>query len=155
MCPVGVLRPPRGPASVVLPLVGVIDDELTAGLCQVVRALVEVDGIDVVTCDTSAAAGGVGLVGALVRLQLTARRLGYAIRIRAARADLRVLVELTGLADTLPIVDHTTPPRLVSPDEGHRESEELDEAWVEERVDTGDGAVGDVDGLHGEGLEPS
>jgi hypothetical protein len=139
----------------VLPLVGVIDDELTAGLCQVVRALLEADGIEVVTCDTSAAAGGVGLVGALARLQLTARRLGYAIRIRAARDDLRVLVDLTGLADALPILDHTTTSRLGSTDEGVREAEELDEARVEERVDTGDGAVGDVDDLHGEGLEPS
>lgn len=102
-CPMGVLRPPAGPASVVLPLVGVVDDELTAAMCHVLRAVFEADGIDVVTCDARRAAGGVALVGALARLQLTARRLGYAIRIRGANDELCLLVDLTGLADVLPI----------------------------------------------------
>jgi hypothetical protein len=45
------------------------------------------------------------LVEELARLQLTAQRLGYAIRLRQAPPDLRALLDLCGLADVVPDID--------------------------------------------------
>lgn len=108
-CPARLLRAPLGgERSIVLPLVGGVDGELTDGLCAVVRAMLEERAVDVVTFDTAAAGIDLRLVGALARAHLTARRLGCAIRVRGDER-LVLLVELVGLRDVLPEVDDRDP----------------------------------------------
>jgi anti-anti-sigma regulatory factor len=70
----------------------------------------------------------------LVRLQLTARRCGAAIRLCHARAELVDLLALVGLSDVLPVVADSgyEPDRLV---------EQREEPLVDEEVDPGDPTV--------------
>jgi hypothetical protein len=103
-CPARLLRAPAGERSVVLPVVGGVDGELTDGLCAVVRAMLEERAVDVVTFDTASAGIDLRLVGALARAQLTAKRLGCAIRVRGDQR-LVLLVDLVGLRDVLPRID--------------------------------------------------
>jgi ABC-type transporter Mla MlaB component len=91
----------RKPANVVLTLVGVIDEGQTASLCGALRACLQPDGNEVVTCDARRAVACFGLVGALARLQLIAHEHGNTIRITGVRNDVRVLIDLAGLADVL------------------------------------------------------
>ena len=44
-------------------------------------------------------------VDALARLQLTARRLGYQIKLRSACHDLQELLALMGLRDVVPVAE--------------------------------------------------
>ncbi len=88
----------------VLTLVGIVDDAQTAHLCGILRASLEPDSDEVVTCDTQEATACFGLVGALARLQLIARQHGNMIRIVGARKELTALIHLAGLADALPVV---------------------------------------------------
>jgi ABC-type transporter Mla MlaB component len=46
-----------------------------------------------------------GIVDALARLQLAARRSGYEIAVTDAPSDLRELIELAGLSDALGVVE--------------------------------------------------
>ena len=69
---------------------------------------------------------------ALVRLQLTARRLGATLRLENASPALADLIELAGLADVL-IIDSRV--------EVHREVEQREEVGVDEEVHRGDDAV--------------
>jgi anti-anti-sigma regulatory factor len=91
------------PASVVLTLVGAIDDAQTASLCGTLRTCLEPGGAEVVTCDARRAVACFGVVGALARLQLIAREHGRTLRITGVRSELRVLIDLAGLAGVLPI----------------------------------------------------
>ncbi|MEU9555278.1 STAS domain-containing protein [Streptomyces fumanus] len=86
------------PAVLVLP--GSVSREETPRLCDEVRGLLERTGTGVVVCD----AGGLGpgppgleTIELLARLQLTARRAGGLIRLRAPRPALRALLDLVGL----------------------------------------------------------
>ena len=91
--------------------------------------------VDLVTCEV----GGlvqpdVTAVGALARLQLTARRSGRAIRLRNARVELCDLLALTGLRDELPVC----PGLLAQP---HRQSEQREQLRIDEEVDPADPSV--------------
>ena len=108
-CPLTVLRPPAGPGSVVLPLVGVVDRALTDGLCGVVRDMLESEGVDLVTCDASGVAGDLELIGALARMHVTAEQLGRGFRVRGAGSELCLLVEVVGLADVLRVHPEVRP----------------------------------------------
>ena len=66
-----------------------------------------------------------GLVDRLARLQLAARRLGYAIRLRNPCDELRALLDLVGLSDVLPL-------------EAGREAERREQLGVDEVVDRRD-----------------
>lgn len=92
----GDLWPPVGPRSVV---VRVCDTsaETRAALCAQVRRLLGRGDVDVVTCDCSNATADLEAIDALARLQLTARRLGGRIRLRAAPTDLVELIEFVGV----------------------------------------------------------
>jgi ABC-type transporter Mla MlaB component len=46
-----------------------------------------------------------GIVDALARLQLAARRSGYEVAVTDAPSDLRELIELAGLSDALGVVE--------------------------------------------------
>jgi gamma-glutamyl:cysteine ligase YbdK (ATP-grasp superfamily) len=50
-----------------------------------------------------------GIVDALARLQLAARRSGYEIAVTDAPSDLRELIELAGLADALGVEPRRQP----------------------------------------------
>jgi hypothetical protein len=52
-------------------------------------------------CDVGALAPDAAAVDALARLQLTARRLGYEIRLRDASVDLQDLLDFVGLRNVL------------------------------------------------------
>jgi ABC-type transporter Mla MlaB component len=99
------LHPPHGPRTVVLMLDGPMTAETVSALCARVRAALRITDVDLVTCDvrrlTSADAG---VVDAVARLQLTARRAGSSIRLRSASAALCDLLELAGLRGAVPCV---------------------------------------------------
>jgi ABC-type transporter Mla MlaB component len=59
--------------------------------------MIEAAGAGVVACDVEALAADLIAVEALVRLQLTARRLGSSIRLRGAPHELVALLRLCGL----------------------------------------------------------
>jgi ABC-type transporter Mla MlaB component len=53
-------------------------------------------------CDVSALTDpDVGTIGALARLQLAARQLGFELRLRHASSELRELLAFVGLSETL------------------------------------------------------
>jgi hypothetical protein len=54
-----------------------------------------------IVCDVGALAPDAAAVDALARLQFTARRLGYEIRLRDASVDLQDLLDFVGLRDVL------------------------------------------------------
>jgi len=62
-----------------------------------VRRLLRDGGIDVVTCDLRDAVPDLGAIDALARLQLTAKRLGGRIRLRATAPDLTELIDWIGV----------------------------------------------------------
>ncbi|HEX6310549.1 MAG TPA: sulfate transporter [Acidimicrobiia bacterium] len=72
----------------------------TRAVCARIRAFVP-GRAPLVTCDVGAAEPDLETVDALAQLQLTALRLGSTVRLRHARGDLRELLALTGLAETL------------------------------------------------------
>ncbi|MEU8528311.1 STAS domain-containing protein [Streptomyces sp. NPDC048629] len=72
------------------------------GLCaDLERRLVGLDPADVV-CDVGALAqADLAVVDALARLRLTAGRLGHTLRFRGAGRELRLLLALVGLDETV------------------------------------------------------
>jgi ABC-type transporter Mla MlaB component len=71
-------------------------------LCDQLSVVVRYGGVRLVLCDVSAvAAQDAVLVEVLLRLQLTARRLGGRIRVHRASAQLLDLLTATGLRDVL------------------------------------------------------
>ncbi|HEY2789499.1 MAG TPA: hypothetical protein VGI72_08580 [Gaiellales bacterium] len=59
-------------------------------------------GARVLVCDVRGVEPDAGTVDALARLQLAARRLGLEIGLAGASRDLRLLIDLVGLAEALP-----------------------------------------------------
>lgn len=89
------LWPPAGPRSVVVRVLATPDARSL--LCSQVRRLLRRGDVDVVTCDCRSAVADLGAIDALARLQLTARRLGGRIRLRAAPAELTELIDFVGV----------------------------------------------------------
>jgi anti-anti-sigma regulatory factor len=84
----------------------VLSDPLTpadvAAVCERGHAQLEAGDADVLVCDVGALARpGAAAVDALARLALTARRMGRDIRFVGASQELRLLVDLCGLAEVL------------------------------------------------------
>ncbi|MFJ9813807.1 STAS domain-containing protein [Streptomyces sp. NPDC101151] len=82
----------------VLMLAGPVTRDEVQGLCDDVRALLEVSGAGVIVCDV----GGLGppglrTVDLLARLELAARRAGGRIRLRDPDPALHALLDLVGL----------------------------------------------------------
>ena len=83
--------------AVLVPAGPVTRDEV-AGLCDDVRALLEVTGAGVVVCDVGGLGPpGLGTVDLLARLELAARRAGGRIRLRDPDPALHALLGLVGL----------------------------------------------------------
>jgi ABC-type transporter Mla MlaB component len=107
-----------------------------AELCECVRCRLEGCDAEVLVCDVRALTHpDVATVGALARLQLTARRLGRRIQLRDPPLELRRLLELCGLADVLPAGARLRLEPLGQPEEWEQPR------GVEERVDGGDPPV--------------
>ncbi|MEU6087634.1 STAS domain-containing protein [Streptomyces sp. NPDC047085] len=84
--------------TAVLVLRGPVTRDEVAGLCDDVRALLEVSGGGVVVCDVGALGPpGLGTVDLLARLELAARRAGGRIRLRGPDPSLLALLDLVGL----------------------------------------------------------
>ncbi|MFE4623330.1 STAS domain-containing protein [Streptomyces mirabilis] len=112
------------PAVLVLP--GPLTRDQVPGLCDDVRARLEATGAGVVVCDVAGLGPpGLATVDALARMQLTARRAGGRVRLRAPAPPLLLLLDLVGLRFEV---------------EG--EAEEREPALgVQEAVEPGDAAV--------------
>jgi ABC-type transporter Mla MlaB component len=81
--------------------IGTITRADVPALCERLRTLVEGHDIAVVACEVGAAAVDLATVETLVRLQLTARRLGCRIRLHDASRELGALLALCGLEEVL------------------------------------------------------
>ena len=141
------LWPPAGPLSVVLAVPEQLDAAGVVRLQRAVRRLLRSGTVSLVTCDVRRlAAADLAAVGALARLQLTARRAGGSMRVRAASDGLRAVLALAGLADTVPAA---APAAGCRPVPGwtelsvqlQRQAELLEEPGVEEDVEMHDPPV--------------
>ncbi|MFJ6750891.1 MULTISPECIES: STAS domain-containing protein [unclassified Streptomyces] len=103
--PATVPPPPPGPRTAVWHLPPPLSPAEIPALCARLRRLLrEHPYVTTVLCDVTALdAPGATAVEALLRLQLTAHRLGRGIRLRHAPETLRLLLTLTGLAEALPL----------------------------------------------------
>jgi hypothetical protein len=71
-----------------------------------------------------------GIVDALARLQLAARRSGYEVSVADAPNDLRELIELAGLSDVLRVVEPRRQPEEREERLGVEEERELPDSAV-------------------------
>src|SRR5262249_56454852 len=109
--------------------------EAGRGLCGQARRLLATRGADLVTCVVAALTpADATAVDALARLQLPARRLGRAIRLRDAPAELRDLLALSGLRDALPLCAGLGT-------QAHRQIEQREQLRIDEEVDPPDPPV--------------
>ena len=120
--------PARGVNGLVLS--GALTPADAAALCERARLELERSGAEVLVCDVAALTRpDAGTIEALARLQLTARRLGRQVRLRHPSPELRELLDLCGLSETLRV-------------EPRRQPEEREQPLrVEERVDGDDPPV--------------
>ena len=92
----GASLPDDGPSTIVFAIAGPIARDELPSLCERFRAAAQTGGV--VVCDV----GGIGppdavAVDALARVQLTAKRLGCAVRLRDPSEELLVLLAFMGL----------------------------------------------------------
>lgn len=94
--------PNESPSTIILRIDGRIDRDDVEPLCDRVHSLLEAGHADLVVCDVSRiVAPDAVAVDALARMQLTAHRLGYGIRVRHACPYLVGLLFLSGLSDVV------------------------------------------------------
>jgi ABC-type transporter Mla MlaB component len=85
---------------------GHIDPEAIPSLCRQLALLIDHSQAELVGCDLAGLRGcDLVAVDALARLQLTAKRLGRAIRLCRASDQLVELVALAGLREILPVLE--------------------------------------------------
>ena len=115
-------------------------------LCERVRSLLEGDAAELVVCDVGAITHPDGAtVEALVRLQLTALRMGRRVRLLDASAELEELLALSGLSDVVPCDQ-------LSLDQRRQPEEREPAGGVEEERDPADPVAGDLQDLERPGL---
>jgi ABC-type transporter Mla MlaB component len=133
--PLESLRPPSGPRTIVVDVSGPIARAAVPDLCEHLRLRLAKGDVDLVTCEVGGLVNpDVTAVGALARLQLTARRSGRTIRLRNAQVELCDLLTLTGLRDELPVC----PGLLAQP---YRQPEQREQVRIDEEVDPADPSV--------------
>lgn len=103
------------------------------GLCSRLRASLRATPAETAVCDVDdLVEADLLTVDALARLQLAARRMGCAVRLRAAPRDLRALLIFTGLGDVIPPAELRVETRRQSEQREHalgvEEERELDDA---------------------------
>jgi ABC-type transporter Mla MlaB component len=93
---------PPGPTTV-FTIRGPLDRADVPGLCARLRTSLADTASEIALCDVdSLVEPDLVTVDALARLQLAARRLGCAVRLRDASADLRGLLAFAGLEGVIP-----------------------------------------------------
>jgi hypothetical protein len=128
-------QPMPEPDSAMLVVEAISREEVPAA-CERLRALIGACDADVVVCDVGALAADLVTVEALLRMRLTARRLGRGLRLRNASVDLERIVAFCGLWGVLSGEPASGAGRcLGQPEEGEHPR------GVEEGVDRGDAAV--------------
>ena len=115
------------------------------GLCRRARALLEHAGTDLLVCDVHATEAAectdMVVVDALTRLQLTAGRIGVRFCVHNASCELRELLTVSGLSEVVRTCADLGVEPLGKPEQGEQRG------GVQERVDPGDPAAGDLDHL--------
>ena len=87
-----------------------------ARLCEQVRKGLRASGARVVVCDVDGVGQpDIGIVDALARMQLVARRNGGEVRLRCASGQLLDLIRFVGLAKVLPLHPGLFAPRQRRP----------------------------------------
>jgi anti-anti-sigma regulatory factor len=126
-------RPPPGTRTLVLLVAGRVAAADVPNMCERVRVVLEKCGAASVVCDVGAVVDpDAVMVDAIVRLQLTTRRLGRRFRLHRASPALRHLLEFMGLSD---VVSLDVDSRI----EARRQLEEWEQALgVEEEGDPAD-----------------
>lgn len=133
--PVLELRPTGEPRAPVIAVSGSISRGDIRLLSERMAALLGGGSAELVVCDV----GGLSdpdavTIDALAHLWLTARRLGYQVRLDGVSNELQELLSLVGLCDVLSRTE-----RLLAPLEFQRETEQREEArGVEEEADPRD-----------------
>jgi ABC-type transporter Mla MlaB component len=124
---------PFEPSTIVVVLGGVLDRADLPRLSDQLHASLQHSDAKLVVCDVGGLVDPDAVaVDAVVRLQLTARRLGRAIRLRRASLELQELLAFLGLEDVVPL----GAPSLLEP---RRQAEEREQArGVEEERDPAD-----------------
>jgi ABC-type transporter Mla MlaB component len=102
--PVGARSPGDPAAAMVLVVAAPIERSDIPGLCARVCRLLDASDATTVVCDVGAHAADAVTLDALARLQLAASRRGKWIELHHTRAELRALLELTGLGEVLTFV---------------------------------------------------
>jgi ABC-type transporter Mla MlaB component len=99
---VRALRLPGEPNTIVLAISGRVTRAGIPALCERVHYFLETGDARLVICDVSAVIEPDAVaLDALARLQLTAKRLGYQIKLRYACDELQDLIDWTGLHDVV------------------------------------------------------
>lgn len=99
-----VASPGRHPGRATLVIGGPIAPDDVGGLCDRVRAKLDVGDTHEVLCDVGALIEpDVVVIEALARMQLAARHLGGSIRLRHVGDELHELLALIGLSDVVPV----------------------------------------------------
>src|SRR5437867_11325436 len=92
------------PSTIVFTIAGPIARSDLTGLCERVRALLELSGAEVALCDVDGLVAPDGVaIDALARLQLAARRAGRRIELRCASGELLELLVFAGLDGVVPL----------------------------------------------------
>jgi anti-anti-sigma regulatory factor len=100
------IEPPSGAADPVIVLGARLCGASRTAWCERVRGLLAEGAATAVICDVAQLSGpATDVLDTLASLQLTAQRCGGRIRLRNADVRLVRLLELTGLAVVLPVVD--------------------------------------------------
>ena len=90
------------PRTIVLALGDAIARADVPALCERVRSVLEASDAAILVCDLGAVVDAdIGTVDVLARVQLTARRLGRVVTLRAASDDLLALLAFAGLSEVL------------------------------------------------------
>jgi ABC-type transporter Mla MlaB component len=101
---VRALRLPAEPSTLVLAISGRVTRAGIPAICQRVHELLETGDTKRVICDVSGVIEPDAVaLDALARLQLTAKRLGYQVKLRYACNELQDLIDLTGLREIVPV----------------------------------------------------
>jgi ABC-type transporter Mla MlaB component len=96
----------REPTTITLVVAGSLARRDVPCLCARLRTAIEAAQAQIVVCDVGAVRSvDVGILDALARLELTARRSGGRIRLRRCSPELAALLAFAGLAELFPVED--------------------------------------------------
>jgi STAS domain len=134
-------RPPPAATTCILVIDRPVGSADVADLCDRLRVLVAGSEAEIVVCDARGLAANLTSIDALVRLRLSARRLGRQFRVHRVSPELSDLIAFCGVADVMRVVGEL---RL----EACRQPEQREQPrGVEERDEVRDAPARDLDDL--------